>query len=50
MMAAILADFHHGDLFESHRLVFVDRFGWELCRPIGLEWFQEGYWGFGRQR
>jgi len=48
-MASILADFHHADLFESHQLVFVDRFGWDLYRPIGMQWFEEGYWRFGRE-
>ncbi len=48
-MTSILADFHHADLFESHQLVFVDRFGWDLYRPIGMEWFEEGYWNFGRE-
>ena len=48
-MAAILVDYHHSDLFESLQLVFVDRFGWELYRPIGLEWFEEGYWRFGHE-
>jgi len=47
-MTGILADFHHGDLYESHQLVFVDRFGWDLYRPIGMEWFEQGYWDFGR--
>jgi hypothetical protein len=47
-MTAILADYHHGDLFESHQLVFGDRFGWDLFRPIGMQWFEEGYWSFGR--
>jgi hypothetical protein len=40
----VLADFHHGGLFESLRLLFEERFGWELYRPIGLDWYQEGYW------
>jgi len=48
-MASILADFHHHDLYEAHQLVFVDRFGWDLCRPIGMEWFEERYWSFGQE-
>lgn len=44
----VLADYHHCDLFESHTLVFVDRFGWDLYRPIGMAWFIEGYWNFER--
>lgn len=43
-MKKVLADFHHGDLFESLRILFVDRLGWDLYRPIGLEWYHEGFW------
>lgn len=44
----ILADFHHADLFESHLLI-ADRFGWEVWRPIGMEWFHEDIWQFERE-
>ena len=47
-MIRILADFHHHALWESLRLVFEERFGWELYRPIGMDWFSEGYWLFER--
>lgn len=40
----ILADFHHEHLYESLRILFEDRLGWDLFRPIGLEWYQDGYW------
>lgn len=40
----ILCDFHHQDLFYSLQLLFEKRLGFELYRPIGLEWFHEGYW------
>lgn len=40
----VLADFHHQDLFYSLQLLFEKRLGWELYRPIGLEWYHEGYW------
>jgi hypothetical protein len=40
----ILADFHHTSLYNSFHLLFEKRFGWELYRPIGEEWFSEGYW------
>ena len=43
----ILADYHHADLYESLELL-CDRFGWELYRPIGMEWFHEWYWNFER--
>jgi len=43
-MTKILADMHHGDLYESLRILFEDRLGWELYRPIGTEWYYDGYW------
>lgn len=43
----ILADYHHHDLWESLALL-CDRFGWEFYRPMGMEWFDEGYWNFER--
>lgn len=45
----LLADYHHHDLWESLRLLFEVRFGWELYRPIGMEWFHEGYWNHERK-
>lgn len=44
----LLIDFHHADLYESHLLI-AERFGWEVFRPIGMEWFDEGYWNFERE-
>jgi hypothetical protein len=43
----ILADYHHHDLWESLELLCA-RLGWDLYRPIGMEWFDEGYWNFER--
>jgi hypothetical protein len=40
----VLADFHHEHLYESLRILIEDRLGWELYRPIGLEWYHEKYW------
>lgn len=45
----ILTDFHHGDLYYSLQLLFEKRLGWNLFRPIGLEWFSEGYWRYSQQ-
>jgi glycosyltransferase involved in cell wall biosynthesis len=44
----LLADYHHHDLWESLELL-CERLGWDLYRPIGMEWFDEGYWNFERQ-
>lgn len=40
----ILADLHHEDLYNSLRILFEERLGWNLYRPIGLEWYREGFW------
>lgn len=40
----ILADFHHQALYHSLYLLFEKRLGWELYRPIGPEWHEQGYW------
>jgi len=40
----VFTDYHHGDLYFSLQLLFERRLGFALYRPIGLEWFQQGYW------
>lgn len=44
----IVADYHHHDLWESLELLCA-RFGWELLRPIGMDWFTDGYWNHERK-
>ncbi len=46
MTIRVLTDAIHADLWESMRLLFEGRFGWELYAPHGLEWFTEGIWAF----
>lgn len=46
----ILCDLHHGDLYRSLQLLFNRRLGWELYRPVGMEWFTEGYWALNDKR
>lgn len=43
----VLADYHHHDLWESMELLCA-RLGWTLYRPMGMEWFEAGYWNFER--
>jgi len=43
----VLADRHHGGLFRSLQLL-ADRMGWTIYTPTGHEWWDEGYWNFGR--
>lgn len=40
----VFCDLHHGGLFESLRLLFEKRLGWNLYRPIGMDWYTSGYW------
>jgi len=44
----IFADLHHGDLFESYQLTFTDRMGWDVYAPIGMDYYDQNYWVFGR--
>lgn len=44
MTLKVFSDLHHAALFESLRILFEDRMGAELYRPIGLEWFHQNYW------
>lgn len=45
-MIRVLCDAIHADLWESLRLLFEERLGWELYRPIGMEWADKGIWRF----
>jgi len=40
----VFTDFHHASLYTSLQLLFEKRLGGTLLRPIGEEWFKEGYW------
>ena len=40
----VFVDLHHFDLYYSLQLLFEDRLGWELYRPIGMDWKTEGFW------
>lgn len=44
----VLADHHHASLYESLAMLFVDRFGWELYRPYGMDWWDAGIWQYER--
>jgi len=49
-MIRVLCDAIHADLWESLRLLFEVRLGWELYRPIGMEWRDKGIWNFERHQ
>lgn len=46
----VLTDYHHSSLLRSHYLLFERRLGHKVYRPIGLEWFEEGYWAINDNR
>jgi hypothetical protein len=43
----VLCDRHHSGLFHSLQLLAA-RMGWTLYTPVGMDWWDEGYWQFGR--
>lgn len=46
MTVRVLTDAIHADLYESLRMLFEDRLGWVLYRPIGMDWHDQGLWQF----
>lgn len=44
MAQRILTDFHHSSLLRATNLLFGDRLHMMVYRPIGMEWFDEGFW------
>lgn len=43
----IFSDRHHSSLTRSLQILFEERLGYELYTPIGIEWFDNGYWAIG---
>ena len=48
MTVRVLVEHHHADLYESLGMLFEDRFGWELYRLYGMEFWDEGVWNYER--
>lgn len=46
----VLTDFHHSSLLRATNLLFGERLRMMVYRPIGLEWFDEGFWAINDQR
>jgi hypothetical protein len=44
----VLVDKHHADLFHAMQLLLEDKLGYMVYTPIGHEWWDEGYWQFGK--
>lgn len=47
-MIRVLTEYHHHALYESLLLLFEERFGWEVYRLHGMEWWDEGRWNWER--
>jgi hypothetical protein len=43
-MYNVFTDFHHAGLLNSLIMLFEGRLGGNLCRPIGTEWYKQGFW------
>ncbi len=44
----IFSDFHHAGLYYSLHLSLENRLGHRLYRPIGLDWFDKGFWDIAK--
>ena len=40
----ILVDYHHTALLTSLYKLFVERLGWTMYIPMGMEWYEKEYW------
>lgn len=49
MSRKVFVDFHHSSLLRSLVLLFEKRLGMEVFRPIGMEWYNEGFWAINDQ-
>lgn len=45
----VLVDFHHSSLLRSLVMLLEDRLEMEVYRPIGMDWFDKGYWAINNQ-
>lgn len=45
----IFSDYHHDSLITSLYRLFEGRLGHNLYRPIGMDWFSEGFWAINDQ-
>ncbi|MCJ7634401.1 hypothetical protein MUP77_18670, partial [Candidatus Bathyarchaeota archaeon] len=43
MSKNVFVELHHGDLFFSLHLLFEERLEMNLFRPIGMAWFEKGF-------
>lgn len=43
-MKRVFADFHHLSLLRSLVMLFEERLGYKLYRPVGMDWWEQHYW------
>lgn len=48
-MIRLFTDFHHSSLLRATNMLFGDRLHMMVYRPIGVEWYDEGYWAINNQ-
>lgn len=44
----VFADLHHSGLYYSLHILFEKRLGGNLYRPIGTNWFEDGFWDIAK--
>lgn len=44
----VFVDYHHSGLLYSLHLTLEKRFGWNIYRPIGMEWFDRHFWDIAK--
>lgn len=49
-MTRVFTDFHHSSLLRATNLLFDERLHMMVYRPIGMEWFDEGFWAINDLR
>src|SRR6185295_6429566 len=49
MAKRIFVDFHHSSLLRSLIMLFENRLGYQVFRPIGIQWYAEGHWAINKE-
>ncbi len=48
-MKRVFTDFHHSSLLRATNMLFGERLHMLVYRPIGMEWFEQGFWAVNNQ-
>lgn len=49
MKEIVIVDAHHGGLFLSLIYLFQKRLGFELRKPYGMDWYEQGYFSYANE-